>query len=91
MDKKTFGIVMFSISAIVLAVANFCVRTPAEAAVAVSARDYQAVTIRSPRGGDALYILDNKTGQVAVFTYDPNTRDVRARAVRFAADAFSGR
>ena len=92
MDKKTFGIVMFVLMAAVLGVANFCLRLPAaQAAVVIAGRDYQACTVKSPRGGDALYILDNKTAQLAVFTYDPTTRGVRSRGVRFVADAFGGR
>ena len=92
MDKKTFGIVMFVLMAAVLGVANFCLRVPAaQATVVIAARDYQACTVKSPRGGDALYILDNKTAQLAVFTYDPTTRGVRSRGVRFVADAFGGR
>ena len=92
MDKKTFGIVMFVLMAVVLGVTNFCVRVPAaRAAVVIAGRDYQSCTVKSSRGGDVLYILDNKTGQLAVFAYDPTTRGVRSRAVRFVADAFGGR
>ena len=46
---------------------------------------------RIQTGGDGLYILDNRTGQVAVFTYDPASRGVRARKVRNVADAFMTR
>ena len=42
-------------------------------------------------GGDGLYIMDMRTGQVAVFTYDPASRGVRARKVRNVADAFMTR
>jgi hypothetical protein len=92
MDKKTFAIIMMVLLAVALGVANFAAHPPmAQAAVVVTGRDYQSCTVKAPRGGDALYILDNKTGQLAVFTYDFNTRDVRARAVRFVRDAFSGR
>lgn len=92
MDKKTFGIVIFAAMAVVLGVANLCMRVPsAQANVVIAGRDYQAVTVKAQRGGDALYILDNKTAQLAVFTYDPTTRVLRSRAVRFVADAFGGR
>lgn len=91
MDKKTFGIVMLALVAVALGVANFCHLPAAKASVVVTGRDYQACTVKSQRGGDSLFIVDNKTGQMAVFTYDPSTRVVRSRAVRFVADAFGGR
>jgi len=91
MQKTTLGIAGLTLTAAVLAIANFAIRTtPAMASVAVTGRDYQCVTTRAQAGGDSLYILDNKTGQIAVFAYDTRSRDVRLRAVRFVADAFSG-
>lgn len=92
MQKTTLGIAGLAVSAAILAVANFAVRTtPAMASVAVTGRDYQCVTTQGQAGSDSLYVLDNKTGQLAVFAYDTRTRDVRLRAVRFVADAFAGR
>jgi len=89
MDRKLFTIAMLSMSAMVLVVANWSL-TPAQAQVAVKDRDYIAVTARIQQGGDGLYVTDNRTGQIAVFVYDPNSRSVRPRAVRFVADAFGG-
>jgi hypothetical protein len=47
------------------------------------------VTAKIQTGGDGLYIMDNRTGQIAIFTYDAGSRTVRARAVRNVADAFA--
>jgi len=89
MDRKTFGICLLSTSALLLLTANWLVQ-PAQAQVAVKDRDFQVVTARIQQGGDGLYVADNRTGQIAVFVYDPNTRSVRPRAVRAIADAFVG-
>ena len=89
MQRKTLSITILSITAAVLLVANWLVPQPARASEAVKDRDYQVVTCRVQSGGDGLYILDNRTGQIAVFTYDPGSRSVRARQVRMVADAFN--
>ena len=91
MDSKTLSIVTLSITAIVLVLANMASPTPATAEAVVAGRDYQAVTTRMQTGGDALYILDNKTGQLAVFSYDLKEKKVVPRDVRYVRDAFAGR
>jgi hypothetical protein len=90
MDKKTFGIGILSITAALLFVATLLPTTPrAQAAFAVKDRDYQVITVKSQQGGDTLYIVDNRTGKVAVFTFDPRTRVLRPRKVGTVADAFA--
>ncbi|MEO6435465.1 MAG: hypothetical protein ABIP55_06840, partial [Tepidisphaeraceae bacterium] len=74
--------------AALLIAAHWLVPPSANANVVVKDRDYQVVTAKIQTGGDGLYILDNRTGQIAVFTYDTGARTVRARAVRNVADAF---
>lgn len=89
MDRKSFLIGVLSIAALILTVANLMpVSQPAYATEVVKDRDYQVVTARVQTGGDGLYIMDNKTGQVAVFTWDPGARQVRVRAVRNITEAF---
>ncbi|HEX2970767.1 MAG TPA: hypothetical protein VHP11_00440 [Tepidisphaeraceae bacterium] len=91
MDRKTIGIVVLSVTATLL-VGMHLISTPtASAEMAVSGRDYQAVTAKAQGGGEALYILDNKTGQMAVFLYDTRDKTVRVRDVRMVRDAFAGR
>jgi hypothetical protein len=88
MTKETFGIGILSLTALVLLVANYFASPAALASEAVKERDYQVVTARVATGGEGLYILDNKTGILAVFTYDPNQRRMVPRASRPIADAF---
>jgi hypothetical protein len=89
MDRKTLSITILSLTAALLLAAHWFTPQPARAEEAVKDRDYQIVTARVQSGGDGLYILDNRTGQVAVFTYDPASRAVRARQVRPMSDAFN--
>lgn len=91
MDKKTFAIGILSLTAVLLALGNYLLDSPVRAGETIKDRDYQAVTARIQAGGEGLYILDNKTGLVAVFTYDPNVRGLRPRAVRAISDAFGRR
>ena len=91
MDRKTLTIAALAITALLLVLANMASPNPAPAAAVVVGRDYQAVTTSMQAGGDALYILDNKTGQLAVFAYDPKDKSVRVRDVRYVREAFEGR
>jgi hypothetical protein len=88
MKRQNMGIVMLSITAALLLAANVLVQ-PAGAQAVIKDREYQVVTAKIATGGDGLYIMDIRTGQVAVFTYDPASRGVRARTVRNVADAFT--
>lgn len=87
MDTKTFSIGILSLTALVLFVANMLVPT-AEANSVIKDRDYQMITARVVTGGEALYIVDNRSGQMGVFTYDNRTHGVVPRNVRPVADAF---
>jgi hypothetical protein len=87
MDRKLITICILTLTAVALMIANFAA-PPAVADVSVNGRDYQLVTATIQTGGDGLYILDNRTGYLVVFTYDANTRTLKPRAVRAVADAF---
>ena len=89
-DKKTFTIGVLAIAALILLAANLMLPQPAVAEVAVKDRDYTAVTGRTTKGGDALFLTDNRTGMMAVFVYDPNARSLRALDVRSVTEAFAG-
>jgi hypothetical protein len=52
-------------------------------------RDYQIVTGHAINGGDDLYILDNRTGLMAVFVFDPNRHGVFPRAFTSVVDLFA--
>ena len=89
MNRKLFGISILSLLAVALILANVFTQAPtAVADEAVSNADYQAVTARTQGGGEALYILDNRTGMIAVFTVEPG-KGLQVRRVRALADAFS--
>jgi hypothetical protein len=88
MDKKTFGIGILSITGALLFVACLMPARPAEAAFSVKDRDYQVITTPSVAGGDTVYVVDNRTGMMAVFGFDNRARVLRPRVVRAVADAF---
>ncbi|MGH7176430.1 MAG: hypothetical protein ACREJC_03530 [Tepidisphaeraceae bacterium] len=88
MDKKLFGIGTLSLTAVVLMVANFIPVRTAPAGVSVKDRDYTLVTTLTTQGDDALYIADNRTGLIGVFTWDTQARTIRVRDIRPVSDAF---
>jgi hypothetical protein len=90
MDKKTYTIGILSLTALVLFVANLMMPSRVQADFAVKDRNYQAVTARQQAGDEALYVLDNQSGLMAVFSYDPGRRALVARAVAPIQAAFAG-
>lgn len=89
MDKRTFAIGILSLTAVILFVANLLVpQSRVMAEQLVKDRDYQAVTANWQANDDALYILDNRSGMMAAFIYDPNLRAMVPRAVRPVMEAF---
>lgn len=94
MDKKTFGIGVMGIIAVILIVANTMPVSTPPANAGVSVKDtlseYQMVTARDVKGGDSLYII-NRDGKMAVFQYDPTARGLKLVATRSMEDLVSGR
>ena len=84
---KLIAICMLTITAVALMIANFVTPT-AHADMAVNSHDYQIVTAGLPGGGDALYIVDNRTGLLAIFTYDVGSRSMLPRTLRPVSDIF---
>ncbi len=70
MDSKTYGIGILTLTATALLIANLFAPTPVIGDEAVANDDMQAVTARTVKGGDALYVLDHSSGKLAVFTVD---------------------
>lgn len=85
MSRKSFYIGVLSLSATLLALLNYFVAQPAQADLTIKDRDFSMVTAREQNGGDALWVLDNTSGHVAVFYYDPSARMLRVREVRDVA------
>ncbi len=78
-DKKIFAIGVLSLSAALLLVGNYFAPQPALATMSVKDRDFSMATAAIQTGGDALYVLDNRSGRVAVYAYDPSSRVIRPR------------
>ncbi len=77
MDRKTFTIGILTLTAVILFVAQFLPVRTAIANDSVGDRDYQLVTVRTQQGGDALYVFQRRSGNVAVFNWDPNDRRIK--------------
>ena len=90
MDKRTYTVGILSLTAVILFVANLLVPSRAQADFAVKDRAYQAVTAHQQAGDDALYVLDNQTGLMAVFSYDPGRKALVVRAISPIQNAFAG-
>lgn len=88
MDAKSYSIGILFLTAVILFVAQFLPVQPATGSTAIRERDYSLVTARAVAGGDALYVADNRTGLVAVFTWDGARRTLEVRGVQPIADAF---
>lgn len=68
MDKKTYTVGVLSIIAAVLLAANLISVPQVQATTAIKDRDYTLATTRGQRGGESLYVIDNRTGQIASLT-----------------------
>ena len=87
-DNKTFAIGILSLTAAILLVAVVNKPQPVQASEVVKGRDYTCVTARVAQGDDGLYVVDGKTGLMAVFVYNPGRRLLEPKAVRPVAEAF---
>jgi hypothetical protein len=77
LDKKTFVIAVLSLSAVILLVANLLAPRYAAASYStIKDNDFQMQVATAPQGGDAVYITDNRSGAMAVLSYDPNIRSM---------------
>jgi hypothetical protein len=88
MDRRNFYIGILSLSATVLLMVNYFSAQPAQALVTIKDRDYSLVTGASQAGGDTLYVLDNRSGRVAIFSYDPAAKALVPRRVGDMAAGF---
>jgi hypothetical protein len=82
MDRKTFGIAILTLTALILFVATLFPARPAQADFAVKdpASRLQLVTVTSQKGGNLIYLIDPVGGKVLVLGYNIQTRDLRAVA-----------
>jgi hypothetical protein len=87
MDKKTYAIGILFVTAVILLVANSFTVPPAQA-YSIKDRDYQLVTTAAVQGGDSLYVTDGRTGNVAIFDWDPSAHKIILRDRKNIADMF---
>jgi len=88
-DKKIFAIGVLSLTAAILLVGNYFAPQPAMATTSIKDRDFSLVTAAVQTGGDSLYVMDNRTGRVAIYSYDPSSKAIRPRGVGEMADLFA--
>ena len=85
-DKKTFWLGVLSIVAAVLLAAHAMqpsmMMPTARAAEAVHNEDFAMASAESPQGGEVLYVLDKRSGTLALFTWNSQAR--RPELVRAA-------
>jgi hypothetical protein len=87
-DKKTFAIGVLSVSAVVLLLGNYFAPSSTQATTTIKDRDFSMVTANTQTGGDSLYVLDNRSGRVAVYSYDPSRKAIIPRAGGDMANLF---
>lgn len=68
MDGKTYGIGILTLTGVALLIANLFTPQPVVGIESVANADMQAVTATAQGGGDALYLLDQRSGKLAVFS-----------------------
>jgi len=90
MNKQTYTIGILSITALILFVANLMMPTSAHGGFVMKDRDYQLITAKQQVGDEAIYVLDSRTGLMAVFNYDPGRKAIVLRQVKPVQDAFAG-
>ena len=92
MDNKTFSIGILSLTAVVLVVANLftgrLAPRSAEALEVVNDRDYRLVTADAPGGSEALYVIENLSGIVAVLMYDQSKKSLEVVDIQSLDKAF---
>lgn len=83
------SLLMLTIAVALLALFNFALpKQTAEAASSIKDRDYQLVTSKMKHGGEALIVVDNRSGRIAVFTYDFASRTLVSRTTGSMVDVF---
>jgi hypothetical protein len=90
MKKNTFTISLLSLTAIALFIANLLMPPRAAANFAIKDRDYQAVTAQLQANDEGVYILDSRSGQMALFSYDPTRKSLILRDMKPIMNAFLG-
>jgi hypothetical protein len=88
MKSKLLAIGFLSITALILFIAQFVPVQPALAGDTLKDRDFSICSARSARGGDTIYVIDNRAGMMAVFTWDAGQRALLIGGVGPVSAAF---
>jgi hypothetical protein len=88
-DKKTFWIGILSLTATLLLMGNYFAPQPVLATTSVKDRDFSMVTANTQTGGESLYVLDNRSGRIAVYSYDPSSHQLRTRGAGAMTNLFA--
>ena len=92
LDARTFWIgvmcVIFTLLLVAHAVRPGSLMSEANAQEAVDTRDYTAVTAAQDDGSEALYVLDKRSGALALLLWDPQAQRPRTVAVQPVQNAF---
>lgn len=90
-DRKNIAIGSLITAAILLTTAHISLERKALAETVVM-DDFQVVTAQSSKGGDNLFILNNRTGMVALFRPETGRGGVQLtlKDVRMMSDLFTG-
>lgn len=87
-SNNSLTIGFLSISALILFIAQFIPVQQARGEEAIKDRDYSLVSAKSARGGETVYVVDNRTGQIAAFSWDAGARQLTPVAAGDLAGAF---
>jgi len=87
-SSRTLLIAVLTVTAVILSVAHLVPPQSAQATMSIKDRDYSLVTTRSSRGDEIVYVTENRSGQVAVFSWDAGRKTLEFRGAGSLADAF---
>ena len=94
LDKKTFWTGILTLGAIVLLAVHAtqpnALLPTADARLTVDNRDYAMATAEAVNGGEVLYVLEKRTGQLALVVWNNVTRQPVAVDVKPVGQAFGG-
>ena len=90
LDRQTFWIGILCVVFAVLVAAHSLPENRATAEEAVDGRDYQVVTAGTADGNEVLYVLDKRTGLLALLEWDAAARRPQVRDIKPVQAAFGG-
>ena len=90
LDKRTFWLGILGVIMAVLVAAHVMPEQQAMAGEAIDGRDYHMVTALAEDGSELLYVLEKRSGLLALLEWDPQTRNPSVRDIKPVQAAFGG-